>query len=455
MNEFLTENARRAYPLEHELPPEVPALWGRLLSDACIGTDYELGENERLSLLEIGRGGPNRVKLKIGVAGKDLCEVLVDRSCGPNAVVFGSSAHIKALLVANGEVADALLRGASTGTVTTRSVNVPFALRCASGGAQRRVESIAAYSTALCNTKRVTDWSLEDPVKTVVGGDATLTVYDGLDLDVTGMAPLEGEVLRLSAITAPAGSSESDSAVDLMLRGDECFTVEAIPGAKLEGDDVVPRSDAEGDGKGALGEGVIKIGNSCKACCQCEDYKNAVDALRSPESLMLAVKHALDDAKAKYDAAVDWFETYKSNTLDNVVNNVNNVRAWAVAAAGSPGYTGSTVAGKRARIAVTLYAENRTQKNATVEVTGFTVGDFEYKDARWTHVAGGSQTSGSGLPRRTLAPGDTLMATATYAKQAETNSVALPGGMKARISVQLDGQVSATSRDVPVTEASS
>lgn len=441
MTEFLTGNARIAYPLERPVPDEdgTRTLWRMLLLDACVATTRA---DARLYLLSVRRMGLSRLSLTVGTNDGETATATVEKGLPDFAVVYAASATVKALLTVSGRTADRILEDVSYGTGRV-DVNVPFAMRC-SWDAHRRVESVSAYSARQCERPVFSDG--EAPVRTVTGGDVVLAAMDGVDVEVTGIVPLEGSVLRVSAISAPVATSELDTNVDLMIRGDGCFTVEAIPGAKVEGGAVVPRTESEPDGLGVMGGGVIRIGNSCKPCCQCEDYKAAVDMLRVPESVAEEVNDMLDRAKTLYDEAVEAFAEAKEAALE-AINSPDNVRCSAVASVSEAAYDGSVSSGNRARVAVTLGIVNMTQANAVIGNISFSVPGFEPLSASWTKVNGGATTSGTSIPSgdTVLSPGGTMAITATYCKTATVNAASKPAGTSVSLSVN------GTSRSVAVS----
>lgn len=452
MNEFLTDNIRKAYPLERELPAGTPPLWGHLLSDACIGVSAEVGDG-RVSLLSVQRvvgTSGSRLNLRIGVSGVVSRDVSIGPGLGDFVTVPVSvtSGTLKAMLVVNGKVADAIIADEDYGTAAI-VVDTPFALRCVSVG-HKRVTAVTAYSAPQCTTPL---FSLDDePVKEISGGDVVLAAKDGVDLETTELMPLSGRLLRISAVAAPAGTAESDEEVDLMIRGDGCFTVETLPGTKVSGGAVVARTASEPDGRGVLGGGVVRIGNSCKPCCQCDDYKAVVDVLRSREEATFAIEQALNDAKRMYDEAVELFNATKA-AARATINSYANVRCRAVAATSASGYGSSSAKGTRARIAVTLYVENMTEKTVQVSVNSFTVSGFSTTvSTAWTKVGSGGTTTGTTLPSSlALGTGDTLAVTRTCAKANTTsNTVTKPSGMKVNVTLAMEGQ-SPTTKDIAVS----
>lgn len=461
MNEFLTENARRAYPLEREMPRTVRPLWTQLLADACVATGRELGDGVRLTLQTLRRVSSSKLQVTVGADG--LAPLTVDIGPCPDGftVLYAANRDLKALLTVDGRAANAMLADTSHNAATVH-VGVPFALRCTSSG-HRRVTSVSAYSAGQCETPVFSGHASETPVRTVSDG-VVVMAGEGVDAEAVGMLPLAGRLLRLSAIAAPEETSADDTVVDLMVRGDECISVEAMPGAKVEGDAIVPRTADEPDGRGVTGGGVLRITNSCKACCQCGDYKAALDAVRDPEELAIVVKQMLDEAKAAYDAAVVELEGLKAAATDRV-NDLGNVRCGAVAATSQAMYADSGASGTRARVAITLSVENMTQLDVTVELPAdaFNLNDageaparrFSHVRTAWTRVSGGETGSGTWTPGGTtpltavLKPGGTLLVSATYARTATANAAAKPTGMT--VSVRLSSASGTKNRTVSVT----
>ena len=433
MHEFLTDNVRLAYPLERALQIADKPLWSQLLSDACVATDQELSGGARLSLVSLRRNSTSQLTVTVGATGVPSLSVTIAKGLADFATVYASSAKLKAFLSVNGRVADKIMASSSYGTAT-ESVNIPFAMRCTSSG-HKRVTSVSAYSTESCETKRFT--GADSPVREISGGDVVIASSDGVDVESTKLMPIEGQLLRVSAIAAPADTSAADTDVDMMVRADECFTVETIPGTKVVGGVPVARTESEPDGLGVMGGGVIRIGNVCKPCCQCEDYKAAADAIRDPASLAVAIEQLLNNAKQQYDEAVAAFDasTERSQAL---INDLDNVRCNAVAELSPPAYIGSTKSGKRARIAITLSVANMTQRKVRLSGLSFAISDSEFSSTTvsWTRVSGGVTARNTGMPPTVeLDPGGTLMVVATYAKTAKANAASRPDTMTASMTL--------------------
>jgi len=359
MTEFLTENARRAYPLEREWPAGLDHRWAEALVDACVYASAEL-EGARVSLLSVGKSGSGsaaKAVFTVGIPDGATLDVEVAAGLGDTATAYAGSDALKAFLTVRGRVVDDIL---TYGTIAGGDVGIPFALRC-SGGAVRRVTGITAQGAGDCRTP-VFSTTDADKVEKSVGSNehAVLRADDGVDLEVTGMAPLVGDVLRVSALAAPEAAELDEEPVDMMIRGDDCFTVETIPGAKVSsGGAVVAREEADGDG------GVVRIGTACKPCCQCEDYKDAVDMLRPAETKAVALEGELDDIKDAYESALAAFASAKQ-AAEAAVNSLDNVRLAISTAGSSAAYAGSDAEGTRQRFTATLLVENLTMVQAVV-----------------------------------------------------------------------------------------
>jgi len=439
MTEFLTENARRAYPLEREWPSGMEA-WAETLVDACVYASSELGES-RLSLLSVGRSGSSLV-FTVGIPGGAAMDVAAPSGHAGFTTVHAESADLKAILTVDGQKVDALVAAA---TVTAGDVGVPFATRCC-GGATRRVTAITAQGAAPRERLR---YNPRDPhmVEKPVGANehAVIAAYDGIDLEVTSMLPLAGDILRISAIAAPEAADVEQEPIDLMIRGDECFEVEAVPSADRT-------------------SGTVKITSTCKPCCDCEDYRDAVNMLRPAENAAHALHAVLNRAKAAYAEALAAFNAAKAGYVEQI-NRASNVRVSATAALSGGLYGGSTARGTRKRIAVTLLVENMTMATAYVTVgddvansSGFTLADsgdgpaYTHLKTVWTK-GGATQAHGSSRPgRKALAPGETLTVVATYAKAGQlSNNATRPATMKAYCAITLDpGDLAPEPREVDI-----
>jgi len=338
----------------------------------------------------------------------------------------------KAFLTLNVEAIDALLAADAAGG----EVGVPFATRCA-GGAVRRVTAITAQGATPCE-KPMYDPDGPHGVEKSVGANehATLAAYDGVDIEVTSMLPLEGDMLRISAIAAPETTDIEQEPIDLMIRGDECFEVEAVPSADKE-------------------SGIVRVTSTCKPCCDCEDYRDAVEMLRPAENKVHSIHQVLNAAKAAYEEALAAFNEAKARYVAQV-NSPANVLVSAAAALSGGLYAQSTAEGSRMRITVTMLVENMTMVDVQVAVgddpddesdadaeSGFVVGDgYVHSKTVWTK-SGTPQEYDEGRPRelRTLKPGDTLTVAATYCKPNQrSNNASRPLGMKAYCTIQLPGQ---------------
>ena len=392
MVEFLTENARRAYPLDGEWPSSLRERWTGVLVDACVYAAAELGD-ARIKLLSVQRYGSS-LRFTVGVSGGASLVVTAAAGLGGFTTVYAVSSALKALLTVDGRRVDAL--ALDTGyTASAQTVGVPFAVRCC-GGAPRRVTSVTAQGAAACETPQ---YSAVGPhrVEKSVGSNAhaVLEAKDGVDLEVTGMAPLAGNVLRISAIAAPEAAEPDEEPVDMMIRGDACVTVEAIP---------------TNDGA----TGVIKIGNACKPCCQCEDYRDAADMLHPAETEAWRLNGELDAIEADYRQALAVFAAAKA-AAEAAVNSLDNVTL-TMSVAGSGGlYGGSNAQGTRQRVTATLLIRNMTMLTADVEGVSIPA------PSGWAPV----NTAQSGST--SMAPGETRMVVKTFRKTASANSNTVSG----------------------------
>lgn len=427
MVEFLTENVRRAYPLEHEWPNGSDERWTRVLVDACIGYDGELSANERVKLISVTRSGTSAV-FRIGVSDTNRIDITVPAGRGVFDTVSASpeTSRYRAFLVVNGPVLDeAVLKLSDGGSV---SVGVPFALRCVSS-AIPRVTAISEYTPELCD-KPVFKKEARTPIRTIFGGDVVIAAKEGMDADVTTLEPISGNVLRLSAIAAPADTYDADKQVDIMIRGDECFAVETIPGVDST---LSPKA----------GHGVVLITSKCKPCCQCTDYKDAADALDPASKALLAVEKALDEAKDVYDDAVSTFNAAKI-AAKNAINSYSNVHANATSVISGAVYGGSNAAGMRKRLAATLTVENMTLTTVHFNMSGFSIPGYTSLKVTW-QTAGKVKRSGNYYPAAaTLNPGDTITVVGTYAVAStgpsESGYDSKPSGMSVSFSLKMPGR---------------
>lgn len=416
MTEFLTENSRRAYPLEREWPAELRERWAGTLVDACVYTAADPGDGRRISLLSVRRSGSSLV-FTVGVAGSAGLDVVAESGRRGFVTACAMSDAVKAILTFDAQkVTEVALDDGCTEDECV--VDVPFAARCA-GGATRGVTAVTVQGSAMCETPV---YSPSDPnrvERSVSAGEhAVLRAGDGVDLEVTGVMPLVGSVLRVSAIASPEATYAEDDPVDMMIRGDACFSVEAEPGVKVRDGAIVPRTADDRPG------GVIRVGSTCKPCCQCEDYKDAVDLLRPAETSTLSLNELLDGVKAEYDRAVAAFDTAKEEIIERV-NSVDNVHVTATAVPSCNIYGGSDAKGTRQRIAVTFLAENMTMTDAVIYGTAINVDGF-------------SLHSATGATEGSMSPGGTLMAVLTYAKPETTaNAVTAMPGISVTCTVQV------------------
>ena len=438
MTEFLTGNRRLAYPLEHELPEGVPALWSQLLLDACVCVPGELEDGQRVSLLSVRRVNARLLRLKVGVRGTAGVQTVdIAPTAERFAVVAATSASAKAVLVVDGETANALLAAGSLPD-TDVDVDVPFALRCCSAG-HRRVTSIEAYGTPSCETRRWAGHGSETPAGTAAG-DVVLAAKDGVDVEAVAMAPAKGRLLRVSAIAAPADSERGDERVHMMVRGDPCFTVETLPGVKSVNG--VLFRDAN--------YGVVRIGTVCKPCCQCEDYAAAANMLHARDDEAAGVKDKLDIARARYNEALGAFNAAKAAAVSAINTLTSGVQTSAVATLNDGAlYSGSSAAGTRQRLSIALRAVNMTLKQVFVAVgadaegSGFSgpaAAGYAHAGTSWTRV-GAVPESGTGRPAAgvVLKPGESLVVVATYTKTGTTGATASkPAGMTAYVDARFN-----------------
>jgi hypothetical protein len=322
------------------------------------------------------------------------------------------------------------------------SVGVPFAARCA-GGAERHVTSLSVIGAAR-GTTPVYDPEDQDRVeKSVAAGEhAVLKAYDGVDLEVVGTISLMHGVLRVSAIAAPAAPEAEEETVDIMIRGDACFTVDAEPGP---------------DGS----TGTIRINNVCKPCCQCEDYGDAIAMLKPAEDRTWELNAELDRVEELYRSALARFEQAKASIAD-VINSPAHVHVSATVAASGGLYGQSTATGTRCRLSVTLLVENMTMATASVSVgddstnSGFHVAGYTLHSTTWAKAARNGVQRGNYRPgTQSLQPGETLSVTAVYVKDGmATNNATPPAGMKAYCAVTVGGKSVTKTVQVTAEEAS-
>lgn len=450
MTEFLTGNRRIAYPLDGEFPEGVDEKWSRLLLDACVCVPDELADGQRIALLSVVRVSAQRLRVDVGVRGTGMWHTVnLSPATDRFVTVAAMSESIKTVLVVDGETANALLADSSLPDEYV-SVDVPFALRCCSSG-HRRVTSIEAYGAPSCETRRWAGHGGETPAAGAEGGDVTLAAKDGVDLEVVEMAPLEGRILRVSAIAAPADAERERERIHMMVRGDKCFTVETLPGVRPSNGGLVRDADS----------GVIRVGTVCKPCCQCEDYEAAADMLHERDDDAAGVKAVLDAARLSYNEALRAFNEAKAAALGAIDSVAGGMQAHAVAVLSggnrSPSsdtgmYSESTASGSRMRITITLRVTNMMLSPATVYVgndpppgdaasSGFHVAGYRHLRTDWTH-SGADPESRTGRPADGVAlkPGESLVVVATYAKdESATNNAERPAGMQAYVDVLRDG----------------
>lgn len=357
-------------------------------------------------------------------------DVRIPPGLGKHAVVpvGGGLSEVRGLLTVNGDAVDRICAGSMT--QGWHQVGIPFAVRCVST-ANLHVTEIEAHSPAEPCAQPVFGPDTENPVAKL-SGDVMLLTKNGLDLEVTTMAPLAGDLLRLTAVTAPSEARDAYKPVDMMIRGDECIAVEALPGYGVVDGVVVPLSDASSGG-------VIRLTGKCKPCCQCEDYKNAAEALRPGYNATFSVQELLDLAKDEYEGAVAEFEKVKRLAYEKI-NDYDHVQVSAVAVSSGGITPGVTASGTRCRIAVNLTVVNMALEDARVSSVNVVIPDEQYGllKVHWS-TAGHTVLSGSSLDGKTwtLKPGDTLSVVATYVKTATTNTAGKPSGMYVELTRKL------------------
>ena len=443
MAEFLTSNIRRAYPLAKSLPTATQG-WQETLVDACIAYDGIPGVNDHISLLSIKRLGSLAV-FKIGISNDNYTTVTVTPVNTPGFFTpeAFTGEHYRGILMVNGTQLYSMVQGINNNDEV--AINMPFALRCVSW-ANNRVTAVSAYTPTACTTP-VFNSSTAIPSKTITGGAVTLVAKDGVDLDTT---TLNGEtVLRISAVTAEADTTATDSGTDIIIRGDDCFSVETLPDVQVV--DGVPEAVTDEDDIGKYG--VIRITSKCKPCCQCSDYEGAVNALRPGSVTLTELQTMLGSIRTSYLTAKSGLETLKSS-IQAVINSYNNVIATATAAVSGGIYTGSDASGSRNRMAVTLVIMNMTLKRTTVTLTaaglaangGYTLVKMN------AQKAGSAKTLWAELPANdiSLEPGDTLTVVTTYTKTGDSNTATKPDGMSVSFTAQID-DMTATTKTVTVT----
>lgn len=451
MNEFLTENARRAYPLAHELPDGLPAVLGELLVDASVSCDLEAGEDDAIRLVSVLKMG-SAVFVKLGLSDTSACIVGLVPGTRDHETYYGSDTHFKAFLTVRTAALREILDSEGIPVGTLWEPHVPLAIRCVSF-AIPRVTAVEAYASPLC-TKPAFRAAARTPT-VVAGGHVVLVAKDGLDLERVS-DPLVGDVLRVSALAADADAAGDATPVDLRILGDDCFTVEAIPSAKVaEGGAIVPWDDpAEPPYADANACGVIRLGQKCKPCCQCEDYRDAAEALRPGATAAATLKAALDVLKAAYDDICGEFAEYKEE-IEAAINDYPNVHAYATAVCSGGVYSGVSAAGNRCRVAVTLTVANMTLVDATVTPSslGVSVSGYSAVKVAWNQ-SGSVVRGGTSIPSDTdpwvLRPGDTVNVVWTLAKPGDTNEATKPAGMTATFDVLLSNKTVATTKTVEV-----
>ena len=122
MTEFLTENARRTYPLEREWPAGLDGRWAETLVDACVYASSELGDT-RLSLLSVGRSASALV-FTVGIPDGAAVDVVAPSGHAGFATVHAESAGLKAILTVDGQKVSALVAAGVKGIWNFTSVQL-------------------------------------------------------------------------------------------------------------------------------------------------------------------------------------------------------------------------------------------------------------------------------------------------------------------------------------------
>lgn len=440
MTEWLNENARRAYPLEHEWPADLADLWTPVLLDACVGCDWLPSEGD-IRLLDI-RKTEEGVSFHVGspddAPDQSSRQVEVIVRAGQSGLIsaYAAGPHVKAILTVSGQSVTAARDALPD--FDWHDVDTPFALRCCSY-ATKCVTAVEAYAPDDDHKCQRPVWPDAMNLAKSATGDVVLVSKDGLDIDVTQMAPLEGDLIRLTAVTAPLGVKAEAVPADMVIRGDECVQVEAIPGVGVTEDGApVPLSDPT---KG----GIIRLTEKCKPCCQCEDYEKAIEALKpgnmAAEELNGTFAEILGTATSGYKGAVALLEQIKGLAVKRI-NDYSHVVASAVAVASGGITQDVTASGTRCRLALNLTVFNMTLKSVTVRDVSFSVASYEPVKVHWS-TAGSSVRSGSSLSGYqwpiTLKSGDALSVVGTYAMTGRTNAATKPSGMSSSFKAQIAG----------------
>ena len=445
---------------------DVSDLVNASLLDACVGCDWLPDEGD-IRLLDI-RKTEEGVSFHIGSPddapdqSSRQVEVIVRTGQSGRISAYAAGPHVKAILTVSGQAVTAARD--TLPDFNWHDVDTPFALRCCSY-ATKRVTAVEAYAPDDDHRCSRPVWPDGRNLVKTATGDVVLVSKDGVDADVTQMAPLEGDILRLSSVTAPLALRAADKPVDLMIRGDACVQVEAIPGMKVtSGGAIVPWRDPAApkytDEKSC---GVIILTEKCKPCCQCEDYHDAAEDLRPGYRATYGIKDVLDRAKDEYDSALRAFNAIKAAAVERL-HGLNRVIASATAIASGNVTTGVNSAGTRRRLSVTISAVNTVlatdELSGTVEVRGVNVSVpcpgsqcYVLTGVDWrstgAYAASGNASALPIAPGAVLNPGDTLTVVVSYAMMATDSAAYKPSGITASITV---GRVGETrSETLPVT----
>ena len=440
MIEFLTENARRAYPLSQEWPAPFGRAWNGLLLDACFGLSCR---SDCLGVLLSGiRRSADGLVLTFATYGGSSAyalDITVPADMEGRSVLFGRSDSLCGFITV-GKMPDALVQAVPE---TVTAVGVPLAVRCVRNGTSF-VSSVEAYSPELC-TRPVFAEEDPHPPPRIAQGYVVLAAKDGLDLEVVDSGS-GVRMLRVSALSADADASAAGKDVDLMIRGDDCVTVSELPGVYVTEAGGLAR--AEDPSK----HGVVLIGQKCKPCCQCEDYRDAVYLLKPWDKAAHDVKDILDQAALEYAAACTAFSQYKERAKADI-NDYGHIKVSATAVAGGGMYGASDAAGARCRVSVNVSVVNMTMETATVASLAAvfpTESQFELVRTRWSKT-GAISASGAELPGSVfLEPGDALLVVFTYAQLGTSGTVVVPRGIVVRYEAQLPSRLPSGVKEVQV-----
>lgn len=440
MTEWLTENRRRAYPLIGRLPDTYDVRWSSLILDASVACDLEYDDSRVLKLISLWNSGNGAVAVKIGISDADALSVRFDftgDTSGRTVTAYAESEHVKAYVTLDGDTLRSLC--AEPASVSAMGVNIPLVARCTSY-ANRFVESIECHSPENGCDRPVFGPDTEHAVMTAKG-DVRIVAGNGIDADVTGLAPVTGELMRVTAVTAPLEAGAVNRPVDMMIRGDDCIAVETMPGRGFLPDGTPVELPDSGEQSG----GIIRLTEKCKPCCQCEDYENAANALRPGEKATFSVKDMLDRANEEYRDAVKLLD--EINELAKArINDYDHVPVSAVSVASGGTTPGVSAPGTRWRISVNLTVTNFTMESTEISEIRFTVPGYTPLRVNWGK-SGHENAAGVAIDGMTwvLDPGDTLSVVATYAMPATTSNLAVkPAGMNVTLTRKITSKAADT-----------